>query len=100
MKSLSTVSKVNDPMWRLPLFAQYRELLNSTIADINNNASESYGGAITAALFLKEFVPDDIPWLHYDIMAWNQRTRPGRPQGGEAMALRGLLSYLRERYSS
>lgn len=93
-------SKVNDPMWRLPLFAQYRELLNSTIADINNNASESYGGAITAALFLKEFVPDDIPWLHYDIMAWNQRTRPGRPQGGEAMALRGLLSYLRERYSS
>jgi len=93
-------SKVNDPMWRLPLFAQYRELLNSSIADINNNASESYGGAITAALFLKEFVPDEIPWLHYDIMAWNQRTRPGRPQGGEAMALRGLLSYLRERYSS
>jgi leucyl aminopeptidase len=92
--------KNDDPVWRLPLFSQYRELLNSTIADINNNASESYGGAITAAIFLKEFVPDDIPWLHFDLMAWNQRARPGRPQGGEAMALRALFSYLTERFAS
>ena len=74
----------------------YREYINSQIADINNNSSEPYAGAITAALFLKEFVPDDIPWLHFDMMAWNLRARPGRPQGAEAMALRALFSYLRE----
>lgn len=90
--------KKQDPMWRLPLFAPYREHLNSTIADINNNSSESYGGAISAALFLKEFVPDDIPWMHFDLMAWNLRARPGRPQGGEAMALRALFAYLDNRY--
>ncbi|OGT38497.1 MAG: leucyl aminopeptidase [Gammaproteobacteria bacterium RIFCSPHIGHO2_12_FULL_38_14] len=87
-------AKLNDPLWRLPLFDFYREYLNSNIADINNNSSEPYGGAITAALFLKEFVGDQIPWLHFDMMAWNLRTRPGRPQGGEAVALRALFNYL------
>lgn len=88
-----------DPMWRLPLFEEYRELLNSPIADINNATMDGYGGAITAALFLKEFVSKDIPWMHFDIMAWNLKSRPGRPQGGEAMAIRALFSYLSERYS-
>jgi leucyl aminopeptidase len=83
-----------DPIWRMPLFALYRDSINSSIADINNNAADGYGGAITAALFLKEFVPDNIPWLHYDLMAWNLRSRPGRPMGGEAMGLRGLFRYL------
>lgn len=92
--------KLHDPMWRLPLFTAYRESLNSPIADINNNSSDSYAGAITAALFLKEFVPDNIPWLHFDIMAWNTRTKPGKPVGGEAMALRGLFSYLKNKYKS
>ncbi|MBX3708793.1 MAG: leucyl aminopeptidase family protein [Gammaproteobacteria bacterium] len=90
--------KHNDPMWRLPLFTMYREYLNSPIADINNNSSEPYAGAITAALFLKEFVPDETPWLHFDLMAWNLRTRPGRPQGGEAMSLRALFAYLKNRF--
>ena len=49
---------------------------------------------ITAALFLKEFVPDNITWLHFDLMAWNLKSRPGRPQGGEAMSLRALFSWL------
>jgi leucyl aminopeptidase len=88
-----------DPMWRLPLFALYREYINSNIADINNNSIEPYAGAITAALFLQEFVPDDIPWLHFDMMAWNLRARPGRPQGGEAMTLRALFSYLQTRFA-
>lgn len=87
-------NKTEDPLWRLPLFAPYREALNSPIADINNCTTDSYAGAITAALFLKEFVPDDIPWVHLDLMAWNLKTRSGRPQGGEAMALRALFSYL------
>lgn len=84
-----------DPIWQLPLFELYRDSLNSPIADINNNATDSYGGAITAGLFLKEFVPNEIPWLHFDLMAWNVKNRPGRPQGGEAMALRALFNYLR-----
>jgi leucyl aminopeptidase len=88
----------SDPIWRLPLFALYRDALNSSIADINNSSSDSYAGAITAGLFLKEFVPDEIPWMHFDMMAWNLKTRPGRPQGGEAMALRALFSYLSAKY--
>lgn len=87
-------NQLNDPIWRLPLFSLYRDSINSPIADINNAGADSYAGAITAALFLKEFVPDEIPWLHFDLMAWNLKTRPGRPQGGEAMALRALFSYL------
>lgn len=91
--------KTWDPMWRLPLFPAYREYLNTPIADINNNSSEPYAGAITAALFLKEFVPDATPWLHFDLMAWNIRPKPGRPQGGEAMTLRALFTYLQARYA-
>ncbi len=89
-----------DPIWPLPLFSGYRDSINSPIADINNAGTDSYAGAITAALFLKEFVPDDIPWVHFDMMAWNLKSRPGRPQGGEAMALRAVFSYLVERYGS
>jgi len=89
----------SDPVWRMPLFGSYRESLNSPYADINNAGSDSYAGAITAALFLKEFVPDTIPWMHFDLMAWNLKSRPGRPQGGEAMALRGLFAYLKSRFS-
>ncbi|MEO8400199.1 MAG: leucyl aminopeptidase family protein [Gammaproteobacteria bacterium] len=87
-----------DPIWRLPLYTLYRDSLNSSIADINNTSPDSYAGAITAALFLKEFVPDEIPWVHFDIMAWNLKSRAGRPLGGEAMALRALFSYLTERF--
>lgn len=87
-----------DPMWRMPLFAPYRELLNTPFADINNVGMDSYGGAIIAGLFLKEFVPDNIPWMHFDLMAWNLKSRPGRPQGGEAMTLRALFAYLLERF--
>lgn len=88
----------SDPMWQMPLFSAYRDSLNSPIADINNAGADSYGGAITAALFLKEFVRDDIPWMHFDLMAWNLKPRPGRPIGGEAMTLRALFSFLREKY--
>ncbi len=95
---IAHANKIRDPIWRLPLFGLYRDSLNSSIADINNNACDGYGGAITAGLFLKEFVPDEIPWLHFDLMAWNLRGRAGRPQGGEAMALRALFDYLVGRF--
>lgn len=98
-KLIERGDKVLDPIWRLPLFSPYREYLNSPIADINNNSSEPYAGAIVAALFLQEFVTESIPWLHFDIMAWNTRNRPGRPIGGEAMGLRALFAYLKERFA-
>jgi len=89
-----------DPLWRLPLYKPYRELLNSSIADMNNASSDGYGGAITAALFLKEFVPEEIPWIHFDMMAWNLKGRAGRPVGGEAHTLRALFAYLQSRFAT
>ena len=87
----------HDPMWRLPLFAGYRRLLDSKVADINNAPGVAFGGAITAALYLKEFVPDDVPWAHFDMMAWNNTSRPGRPEGGEAQAARAIFATIEKR---
>lgn len=88
---------VSDPVWRLPLHAPYGYLLKSNVADTVNSASVPYGGAITAALFLEKFV-GGIPWAHFDIMAFNIRARPGRPEGGEAMGIRAAFHYLKERF--
>ena len=54
-------------------------------------------GSITAALFLADFVDPATHWMHFDIMAWNPSARPGRPEGGEAQAIRGLFSLIAER---
>ena len=81
-----------DPLWRLPLHESYRSWLDSKVADLVNVPDSGYGGAITAALFLREFVPANTAWAHYDLMAWNQSAKPGRPQGGEAMALRATFA--------
>ncbi len=78
----------DDPLWRLPLHHAYRSQLDGKVADLNNISSEPYAGAIIAGLFLECFVEEGIPWAHVDLMAWNSRARPGRPQGAEAMALR------------
>ena len=91
---------VHDEVWRMPLHAPYRALIESKVADIMNGASQPFGGAITAALFLQAFVPDEIPWAHFDIMAWTARARPARPVGGEAMALRAVFEFLERRYQS
>jgi leucyl aminopeptidase len=85
-----------DPLWRLPLHEGYRSWLDSKVADLVNVPDAGYGGAITAALFLREFVPAETAWAHYDLMAWNQSARPGRPQGGEAMGLRATFAALRD----
>lgn len=95
---LAAAEREQDPCWRLPLYSPYREMLDSKIADLANASDSSYAGAITAALFLKEFVPDGIPWAHFDLMAWNLKTQPGRPEGGEAMTLRAVFSWLEQRY--
>ncbi|MFM2128695.1 MAG: hypothetical protein RL477_241 [Pseudomonadota bacterium] len=88
-----------DPLWRLPLWRPYREKLNSKVADINNVSSGSYGGAITAALFLQEFVTPGTPWIHLDFMAWNDSNRPGRPEGGEAQGMRAFFRLIERHYA-
>jgi leucyl aminopeptidase len=88
----------NDPLWRMPLWRPYLKLLDSTVADINNAGSIPQGGAITAALFLHEFVGNDVPWAHFDIYAWNQSPRSGRPKGAEAMAIRAAYSVIAKRF--
>lgn len=84
-------------VWQLPLHRPYFEQLKSSFADFTNSGG-SYGGAITAALFLNEFVPSNIAWGHFDVMAWNARDRAGRPVGGEAMGLFTVYSYLESVY--
>jgi leucyl aminopeptidase len=90
--------RAKDPLWRLPLHQPYARLLESPVADINNVSNDSYAGAITAALFLERFVSPTTPWAHIDTMGWNLDTRPGRPMGGEAFALRALVELLSRRY--
>ena len=87
-----------DPLWRLPLWDDYKDDLDSPVADLNNISGHHYAGAIGAALFLKEFVSDNQPWAHFDIMGWNRIDRPGRAQGGEAFAIRALDAMLTARY--
>jgi leucyl aminopeptidase len=89
---------VRDPLWRLPLWAGYDDMLNSKIADLNSAPDSPFAGAITAALFLNRFVDNKIPWAHIDLFAWNASDRPGRPAGGEAMSLRAVFACLLKRY--
>jgi leucyl aminopeptidase len=88
----------SDPLWRMPLWHPYDQLLDSKVADLNNVSSVSFGGSITAALFLRRFVSRAKAWLHCDIFAWNQTARPGRPEGAECQAARALYALLVSRY--
>ncbi len=87
-----------DPLYRLPLWENYRSLLDSKVADLSNDPESPLGGAITAALFLREFTNSHPSWLHIDMMAWNTRALPGRPIGGEAQGVRALFALLEARY--
>lgn len=90
-------AQAGELIWHLPLHKPYFSQLKSQFAHMLNSGG-SYGGAITAALFLNEFVPADLPWAHFDMMAWNNRARAGRPIGGEAMGLFAVYHYLETTY--
>lgn len=87
----------SDLTWRLPLFKGYAKMLDSKIADMSNIGSSPYGGAITAALYLQKFITQGTDWIHVDFMAYNTGSRPGRPEGGEAMGMRALFATIKER---
>ena len=96
---LETASRdAEDPLWRMPLWEPYSDMLKSEIADLANAGGAPMAGCITAAMFLKRFVPDDIPWAHLDTYAWRDAAAPGRPKGGEALGLRAVFELLQRRF--
>jgi leucyl aminopeptidase len=95
-----TAMAESDPLWRLPLWRPYDQLLDSKVADLNNVSAGSFAGSITAALFLRRFVSATKAWLHFDIYAWNAASKSARPEGGECQAARALYALLLARYGA
>lgn len=91
--------ELEDPLWPMPLYQPYLRMLKSNIASHVNSASSGFAGCITAALFLQQFVDQDISWCHFDTYGWNDGERPGRPAGGEAMGMRASFAMLAQRYA-
>jgi leucyl aminopeptidase len=89
----------DDPLWQMPLWAPYDQMLSSKIADVNHVSAGAFAGSITAALFLKRFVRNARAWVHLDIFAWAPEARPGRPQGGTDQGIRAAYGVLKQRYS-
>ncbi|WP_269714692.1 leucyl aminopeptidase family protein [Caulobacter sp. NIBR2454] len=90
---------VDDPLWRMPLWAGYEEALDGDIADLKNDPDAwAQAGSVTAALFLQRFAPEGS-WVHFDIFAWNPKGRPGHAAGAAAQAVRALYAVLKGRYS-
>ncbi len=88
-----------DPLWRMPLWRPYLRYLNSGIADLAN-AGSRMAGSVTAALYLERFISEGQVWAHLDVYAWNDGERPGRPAGGEALALRSAWAMLKTRFGA
>jgi len=84
-----------EKMWRLPLDDEYKEQIRSSIADIMNSGGR-WGGAVTAAMFLKEFA-EDTPWIHLDIAgtAWMEDQKPWIAKGPSGIALRSLIEFVK-----
>ena len=82
-------------MWRLPVDDEYRDMIKSNIADIVNSGGR-WGGAVTAAMFLKEFV-GDTPWIHLDIagVAWMEDAKPWIAKGPSGTPVRSLVEFVR-----
>lgn len=92
---LAASARTGDPVWRMPLWDPYLDQLKSPVADLVNSGG-AFGGSITAAVFLKQFVTAKS-WAHFDIWAW-RKAKYGRPDGGAACGLRAVWSMLEARY--
>jgi leucyl aminopeptidase len=89
-----------DPLWQLPLWSGYDDMLKSDIADMTNSPAGGFAGSITAALFLRRFVPSGVPWAHVDTFAWRPAAKPGRPKGGAALGLGAAWAMLHHRFGT
>lgn len=92
--------RLEDPLWQLPLWQRYAPWVEGNSADLTNAPDSPFAGSIIAALFLRRFVPESIPWIHLDVFAWTPKARPGRPEGGEAQGIRTMFSWLASRYGT
>jgi leucyl aminopeptidase len=90
-------NEVYDPLWPMPLYQPYKNQIVPDIADLRNTGSVPMGGCITAALFLEEFVGEDIPWVHIDTFGWSLG-RPGHPTGGEALGMSAMCHYIIKKF--
>ena len=83
--------RAGDRSWPMPIFDDYKEQLKSEIADFTNTGGRA-GGAITGALFIKEFA-GDLPWVHIDIAgtAWAEEAKPYQPKGATGVGVRTLV---------
>lgn len=90
----------DDPVWRMPLWDRYDSAIEGKVGDISNTGNMPFAGSITAALFLRRFVKKARSWVHLDIYGWVPAARPGRPEGGEAQAIRALFNLIVKRYSA
>jgi leucyl aminopeptidase len=89
----------NDPMWRMPLWRGYDQMIESKVADITNAAGGGFAGSIEAALFLRRFVEAARSYLHFDVYAWTPSAKSARPEGGECQAARALYALLQARHA-
>src|SRR5438445_4558932 len=92
-KFLASAKATGEKMWQMPIDEDYREFIKGTVADIQNISSGKGGGAITGAMFIKEFT-GDTPWIHLDIAgtAWNDDAKPWLAKGPTGVALRTLIN--------
>jgi leucyl aminopeptidase len=92
---LGSARNAGEKMWPMPLDDDYREMIKSTIADIQNIGSGKGGGAVTAAMFLKEFA-EETPWIHLDIAgtAWLDEAKPWAAKGASGVAVRTLVDFV------
>ena len=94
----SAAMAVGDPVWRMPLWDPYGDMLKSDVADLANASATPFAGAVVAAIFLKRFVREGSKWAHFDTFAWRPNGKPGRPKGGDALGLRAAFAMLKDRF--
>ena len=88
----------NDPLWRLPFWNPYEDLIEPDVADLDNAPKGGFAGAITAALFLRRFVDKSKYFVHFDLFAWSQSSKPSQSKGGACQSARAMLSVIEKRY--
>jgi leucyl aminopeptidase len=86
-------ARVRDPVWRMPFWDPYEEMIEPGIADLDNAPKGGFGGSITAALFLRRFAGTGR-YMHFDIYGWQPKPAPARPKGGVGQGIRAIFEVL------
>ncbi|MEM8744133.1 MAG: leucyl aminopeptidase family protein [Pseudomonadota bacterium] len=95
---LTSGTRVDDPVWRMPFWQPYDKTLRAKTGDVNHISDGPFAGSITAAMFLKRFVKQANVYAHFDIYGWVARAKPARPEGGEPQGARALFEAFERQY--